>query len=296
MNNCVPGTEFSAPHRHEPGAGVEDVAAAELVRQFGGGEVALVHAVLRPVVEHPLLPLLGVNALTHRRVDHDQFAGHPPRLGDEGGALVRQQVTVEMAGEHAVELAVGEWQRHRVPQNDGGVRQPCGGHVDHRRALIEAHHLTPQMPGQKARAAGDIEHPRGRQTRDHVDQRLHLVSPAGAVDVREAAVPQPPVVVLPRPPVVVRCASPRRRCEACSCRPRSDSDVVLGQRGRPPLASWRRIAAATAAARGRRDRRPAAGEASTSSTRRSALPATPGADTPASSHPGTLGLPSHTRS
>ena len=38
----VPGTVI---HRHEPGAGVEDVAAAELVCQIGGGEVALVHAV-----------------------------------------------------------------------------------------------------------------------------------------------------------------------------------------------------------------------------------------------------------
>ena len=102
------------------------------------------------------------NALAHGRVDHDQLAGHPPRLGHEGGALIRQQVAVEVAGEHAVELAVGERQRHRVTLNHGGVRQPRAGDFDHRRALIEAHHLAAQVLGEKSRAAGDVEHSRRR--------------------------------------------------------------------------------------------------------------------------------------
>ena len=72
----------------------------------------------RAVGEHPLLPLLGVDAVAQRRIDHDELGADAAGLGDEGGALLALQVAVEVAGEHPVEGPVGERQGHRIAADD----------------------------------------------------------------------------------------------------------------------------------------------------------------------------------
>ena len=55
-----------------------------------------------------LLPVLAGAAGAERRVGDHELAGHPPGLGQEGCPLLREQMAVEVAGEDALEGAVGE--------------------------------------------------------------------------------------------------------------------------------------------------------------------------------------------
>jgi hypothetical protein len=183
---------------------VEHLAAAQLVGQLGATEVALVDRVAGAVIQDALLPLLGIDAVVERRVDHDQLARHSPRLGDEPLALVGQEMAVEVAGEDAVERAVGERQRDGVALDDPRVRQPGRGHLDHRRALVDAHHVALQVAGEEARAAGHVEHPAGLEAGHHLAQPLDLLVPARPVALGVEPASQPPVVVLAGARVVVR--------------------------------------------------------------------------------------------
>src|SRR3954447_12678374 len=95
------------PHRHEPRPRVEHLAAAELVRELLGHEPALDHLVPRAVVEDPFVHPLRRDVGAARRVDHHKLArAHPPRLREEPQPRRLFQVPVEVAGEHALELAV----------------------------------------------------------------------------------------------------------------------------------------------------------------------------------------------
>ncbi|HSD01334.1 MAG TPA: sigma factor [Gaiellales bacterium] len=188
----------------KPPAVMQHAAAAQLGGQRLAAEVALVHAVAGAVVQHALLPLLRVDPIVERRVDHDQLARHPPRLLHEPLALARAQVPVEVAGEDAVELAVGKRQGDGVALHDPRVGEPGRGHLDHRRTLVEPDHVAAQMPGEKPRAAGDIEHAARRQAGDDLADPLDLLVPAGTVALGVEPASQPPVVVLAGARVVVR--------------------------------------------------------------------------------------------
>src|SRR6185437_17144538 len=101
------------PGGHEPGA-LKQRLTAELIRELAGGEISLVDLVAGPVVQDPLLPLFWIYPWPEGGVDHDQLAGYPPGLGQEGLALGGGQVAVEMTGEHPVECAVGNGQPEGV--------------------------------------------------------------------------------------------------------------------------------------------------------------------------------------
>ena len=56
-----------------------------------------------PVLQHALLPLLGVNALAQRGVDDHELARDAPGLREEPLPLGRQEVPVEVAREDPIE-------------------------------------------------------------------------------------------------------------------------------------------------------------------------------------------------
>ena len=109
-----------------------------------------------------------------------------------------------MAGEDAVELAVGKRQRDGVALDDPRAGQPCRGDLDHRRALVEPDDLAAQVLGQKAGAAGDVEHATWRQAAHHLAHLLDLLVPARPVELGVEPAAEPPVVVLAGARVVVR--------------------------------------------------------------------------------------------
>ena len=96
--------------------------ATELGRQLRPVEVALEHLEPGAVVEHTLLPLLGLLIKAHGGVHDDQFGREPPRLRQKLLALARLEVAVEMAREHAGEGAVVERQVKRIATDDGCLR------------------------------------------------------------------------------------------------------------------------------------------------------------------------------
>ena len=139
-------------------------------------EVALVDLVARAVVELALLPLLDGVVGPHRRVDHHELGRDPPRLAQEPHPRGLDEVAVEVPGEDALELAVGERQRERVGHHEAPARHPRRGDLDHRLALVEA--------GQRAAAATASGSPCRRRRR--------ACAPAPARPAPRSAPPGPP--------------------------------------------------------------------------------------------------------
>jgi hypothetical protein len=112
-------------------------------------------------------------------------------------------VAVVEAREDSVKAPVRERQLERVALDEARGRHLAPRLVEHLRGLVEAREVAVEMPRQEAGAAGDIERRRRRQRRDLAEQDRHFLEPVAAVAMREAAAPEPHVVVLGRPSVVV---------------------------------------------------------------------------------------------
>src|SRR5262249_37187373 len=125
------------------------------------------------------------------------------RLREERRPLVRQQMSVEVAREDAVELVRLERECGCVALDQAGAGQSLRCDLEHRGALVEAGDLAAQMPGQEPRAACDIEHAARLEAGDDARELLDLLVPPRAHAGREEARPEPPVVVLPGAAVVV---------------------------------------------------------------------------------------------
>jgi glutamate formiminotransferase / 5-formyltetrahydrofolate cyclo-ligase len=183
---------------------VQDVTAAEFGCELVAGEDAFVDRPSRAVFQHAFLPALERVARTGDRRHDDELACDPASLGEEARALGLLEVAVEVAGEHAVELAVLERQRESVTGDE-----PRGGHllardVEHPLALVEADDVAAEMARQEAGAAGDIERSCGWEPGDQLGEDGDLVVPSGADAIGVETPPEPPVVVLVRAPIVVR--------------------------------------------------------------------------------------------
>ena len=96
-------------------------------------------------------------------------------VGDELDSCgSRLDVRVDVAGECKVERAVGEWQRWHVGADELDAGQTSQRELQHLRALVDADDAAPQVPGQEAGPAADVEHPPRRQARDEPLDRLTL--------------------------------------------------------------------------------------------------------------------------
>ena len=113
-----------------------------------------------------------------------------------------------MAGEQAIERAVGERQRERIARHEHGVGDPLRGDLEHPLALIERGDLAAQVASEKARSARDVQRPRRGERRDVVLELVQIPLPAGAVSPGEAADAQVPVVVFRGAVVVVLLHGP----------------------------------------------------------------------------------------
>ena len=158
----------------------------------------------RPRVQRAHLPLLPAVVGAHGAVGDDQLWRHTTRLGDEALAVVRLEVAVEVAREHPVEGAVLEGQ----PAQGVALEERAGGDAlardrEHLLALVEPGDLAPQVPSEKARAAGDVERARGWERSERPRQLLDGLIPSGPVPPGEQALPEIPLVVLGRARVVV---------------------------------------------------------------------------------------------
>jgi hypothetical protein len=96
----------------------------------------------RTVAQDPILPLVGIDLRSARRVDHDELATDPPSLAQERLALSGKEVPVKVAGEDPVDLPVREGQRYCVPVYDSRLRRACRRDLDHPGALVEPDHLA----------------------------------------------------------------------------------------------------------------------------------------------------------
>src|SRR5215211_1624166 len=141
---------------HEPGSRTQDLGA-ELALQVRGGEIALVDLVAGAVVERALLEALGRDALPEGAVQHDQLGRHAAGLGEEPLALLAGEMAVEVAGQDAVEGAVGEGQVKGVAFHDDALRQALLCDRDHRWARIQSDNEATQVAREKAGAASDVE-------------------------------------------------------------------------------------------------------------------------------------------
>src|SRR5207247_10418074 len=121
-------------------------------------------------------------------------AAHSVRLFEVAGEVTR---------EDAVERAVREGEGERVALDERRIRQAFARDPDHRVALVEPDHLPAEMLRQEARAAGDIERPRGREIGDPALEQLDpLLVPSGTALLAVQPAAEPPVVVLARPCVL----------------------------------------------------------------------------------------------
>ena len=137
-----------------------------------------------------------------------------------------------MAGDDALERAVGERERDRVALHDAGVRHPRTGDRDHPRALVERRDRATQVAAEERGAASHVEGARRRQRRDDADQLAHLVVPARPVAVGEPAGAEPPVVVLRGPRVVVAA---HRVVDDHGAQPRSPRAARRPERSAPSI-------------------------------------------------------------
>src|SRR5262249_18322129 len=101
----------------EPAALVHDATVAELGAQLGCVEAALEDLPAGAVPEHPLLPASLRVAGPGPAPEDEQPRCHAPRLREEADPFRLLEVAVEVAREDAVEGAVREGERERVPED-----------------------------------------------------------------------------------------------------------------------------------------------------------------------------------
>jgi hypothetical protein len=138
-----------------------------------------------------------------RRVRDHELRCDPTSLPEEGGALRRVQVAVEVTAEDPVEGVVreGEGERIAFDERRGGCL--LGRDTQHAAALIEARDSARQVAREETRPAGDVEGGRGGEGGECRTDVGQLVVEPGTVAVGVQATPEIPVVVLGRTPVVV---------------------------------------------------------------------------------------------
>jgi 2-methylisocitrate lyase-like PEP mutase family enzyme len=173
------------------------------VGQLATGEIPLVDPVTRSVGEDPLLPRLGLLPGAQGGVDDDELSSHPSRLGQEGRALPRGEVPIEVTREHPVEGAIGHDQVQRVADKSQPLGETGLGQTDHRPALVDPDNEAAQVSGEEAGAAGHVEGPGRGQPLHQGDELPDGFVPARPVPAGEQPGPEIPVVVLPGPALVV---------------------------------------------------------------------------------------------
>src|SRR3954451_9729484 len=186
---------------HEPRSRMQDLGA-EFPLQVRRRQVALVDTVAGGVVESALLESLGSDALPQGAVHDDQLGRHAARLGEETLALRTGQMAVEVAGQDAVEGAVGEGEVKRVAPHDP-VRQSLLRNGHHRGARIETDNDALEVARQETGSTGDIERSRRGKGGDEREDTVDLGVPAGSVAPRELALALVPLVVFACAGVVV---------------------------------------------------------------------------------------------
>ena len=138
----------------------------------------LIDPVHRPVVQRPLLPLLGARVRSLRRVDDDQLACDAAGFGEES-----PRVRPAAGGRRS-----GWWSVARRPGRgtEAGRRRPgrrgraaaLRGDLDHPRALVEADDVALQVPRQERGPAGDVERAGRRQVVQQARELLDLARPS----------------------------------------------------------------------------------------------------------------------
>src|SRR5512133_3851921 len=187
----------------EPAAREERPAAAELVGQRVGSEVALVDLPARAVVQDSFLPLDRLDLVVERGVDDDQLGRNATRLTKKVVAGVFLEVAVEEARQYALEGVVRERKLECVSLDEPSLRNLRTGEFEHRCALVEPGDLAAEVLGEKAGSAGHVERPRGRERLERTSQSFGLLMPNRPLAPCEPPPAEPPVVVLGRPPLVV---------------------------------------------------------------------------------------------
>src|SRR5204863_6541523 len=127
------------------------------------GEDPLVHRPARAVVEHAFLIAFEWIVVAGYGRDDDELPRDSPRFGEETPALVRFEMAVEVAREHAVELTVPEGQLERVAVDEACVWCLLARHREHPFALVEPDDVTGQVTCEETGAASDVERARGPQ-------------------------------------------------------------------------------------------------------------------------------------
>src|SRR3954464_6729867 len=103
---------------------------------------------------------------------------------------------VEVAREQPLEGAVLEREVESVALDIGGVRRLIGGDGEHLVALVEAGYLSPEVAGDEACPARDVEGPLRRGGGDRRERLVSLGLPGGIRAGLVQAALEPPVVVL----------------------------------------------------------------------------------------------------
>src|SRR5262249_35113736 len=141
----------------EPGSGEDRSAAAELRGEIVRIEVALEDLPPRAAEQQSLLPLLGFDTCSPRRVEHDQLRRHPPGLDKKARAFLVVEMAVEMTCENAFEGPVLERQLQRVADDVFVGSVPLASHLDHVRALVERDDRSGEKAREIAATGRDIE-------------------------------------------------------------------------------------------------------------------------------------------
>ena len=111
------------------------------------GEKPLVDRMPRTVLEDPLLPFLGLDALVLGRVDDDQLRAHPASLFQKRRPLVLEEVTVEVRGDQLIEFRVGGTVEAPHPPPERARSAPSPRRGDHLGALVECDDLARRSSG-----------------------------------------------------------------------------------------------------------------------------------------------------
>src|SRR6516164_6193765 len=112
-------------------------------------------------------------------------------------------MAIEVAGEHALEAGIVEWQLERIALDQRRMRDAVARDLEHLLALIEPGYVSRQVAREKPRTAGDVERAGGRQPCERLLERPHGLLPARTLAQLEKPLAQIPLVVLEGAGVVV---------------------------------------------------------------------------------------------